>query len=81
MIIKIPKDHQYAVKYACEVYAVPVQFYTDEKCEGLVKVDIEVSPEEAWIISAEAHIKMKEDAEKAREKRRDDLFNMFKVTI
>jgi hypothetical protein len=43
MIIKIPKLHQDAVKYACEVYAVPVRFYTDEKNEGLVRVDIDIT--------------------------------------
>jgi hypothetical protein len=79
MIIKIPKLHQDAVKYACEVYAVPVRFYTDERNEGLVRVDIDITAEEAWLISAEAQMKLREESIKRVQKNSDDLFNFFKI--
>lgn len=79
MIVKIPRAHQNAVKFACETYGIPVRFYTDEKNEGLLRVDVEVTPEEAWVVSAEAQMKLREESIDRIQKNSDDLFNFFKI--
>jgi hypothetical protein len=69
-IIKVPRFQEQAIREACAIYGIPVNFYTDEKNEGLVRMEVGWnSPEEAWLISIETQeILMRQEAKKLTER-------------
>lgn len=61
MILKQPKHYENAIRYACTLHAIPVRIYTNEKNSDLITIDIDITPEEAWLLSAEIQLKIREE--------------------
>lgn len=84
MIIRVKKSEQEAIRFACSLHDIKVEFYTDERMDDLcfMELDIDMSKEPyiLWYLSAEVQIKLQMMELEATSKK-DDLLDMFKVNV
>jgi hypothetical protein len=80
MIVRIPKANQVALLEVCAVRNIQVDFFTDEKADGLCIVEVHnVTPEIAFYIGAAMNDIVRDQQE--QEAKGDALFNMLKVNF
>lgn len=84
MVRKVPKNHESAIKFACELYGIQCRFLTYEKNPDFLLLDVELSEDEAWLVSEAVQMKLIEDVLKGKNESKkddepsDDLLNFFK---
>lgn len=85
MILRVKKSDQEAIRFACSLHDIKVDFYTDEKVDDLcfmdLDIDVEKEPYMLWYLSAEVQIKLRMMETETASERRPDLLEMFKITV
>jgi hypothetical protein len=80
MILRINKKHQIAVLTACADHHMAVEFFTDERADGLCICQIDTdNPSIAFYLGMQVQELILEEQEiKGME---DNLFNLFRIKI
>jgi hypothetical protein len=80
MILRINKAHRIAIITACAEHGLSVQFFTDEKADGLCIAEIDTdNPAIAFYLGMKVMENFREEQEiKGME---DNLFDFFKISM